>query len=68
MAKAKHEENIIKEEIFRGRIQEELNTHEIKLQIKSKRYEKRNKIVNKEKINVRLPELVLAKFDGTSFK
>ena len=49
MAKAKHEENIIKEEIFRGRIQEELNTHEMKLQIKSKRYEKRNKIVNKEK-------------------
>lgn len=68
MAKAKHEENIIKEEIFRRRIQEELNTHEMKLQIKSKRCEKRNKIVNEEKINVRSPEYVLAKFDGTSFK
>ena len=68
MAKAKHEENIIKKEIFRRRIQEELNTHEMKLRIKSKRCEKRNKIVNEEKINVRSPEYVLAKFDGTSFK
>ena len=44
-AKAKHEENIIQEEMFRRRMQEELKIQEMKLQMKSKEYEKKDKIV-----------------------
>ena len=64
--KMKHEENIIPEEIFRGRVQEELKIQEMKLHIKSKEYEKRDKIVNERRINVKLPKLVIRKFDGAS--
>ena len=66
VAKAKHEENIIQEEMFRRRMQEELKIQEMKLQMKSKEYEKRDKIVNEERVNVKLPKLVITKFDGTS--
>ena len=38
--KAKHEETIIQEEIFRRRMQEKLKIQEIQLQMKSKEYEK----------------------------
>ena len=34
--------------------------------MKSKEYEKRDKIVNEERVNVKLPKLVITKFDGTS--
>ena len=64
-AKAKREENIIQEEIFR-RMQEELKIQKMKLQMKSKEYEKRDEIVNEERVNVKLPKLVITKFDGTS--
>ena len=33
----------------------------------SKEYEKRDKIVYEQRINVKLPKLVITKFDGTSF-
>ena len=68
-AKALHEENINQEEMFRRRMEEELKIQEMKLQIKSKVYEKRDKIVNEERVNdlnVKLPKLVIIKFDGTS--
>ena len=52
--------------MFRGRMQEELKIQEMKLQMKSKEYEKRDKIVNEERVNVKLPKLVITKFDGTS--
>ena len=65
-AKAKHEENIIQEEMFRRRMQEELKIYEMKLQMKSREYESRDKFVNEERVNVKLPKLVITKFDGTS--
>ena len=34
--------------------------------MKSKEYEKRDKIVNEERVNGKLLKLVIAKFDGTS--
>ena len=64
--KAKHVKNIIQEEMFRRRMQEESNIQEFKLQMKSKEYEKRDKIVNEKKVNVKLPKLLMAKFNGTS--
>ena len=56
---------IIQEEMFRRKMQEELKIQEMKLQMKSKEYEKRDKIVNEERVNAKLPKLVIAKFDGT---
>ena len=50
-AKSKFEENIIQEEMFSRRMQEELKIQEMKLQMKSKEYEKRDKIVNEERVN-----------------
>ena len=64
-AKAKHEENIIQEVMFRRRMEEELKIQEMKLQIKYKKHEKRDRIVNEERVNVKLPKLVITKFDGT---
>ena len=34
--------------------------------MKSKEYEKKDKIVNKERVNVKLPKVTITKFDGTS--
>ena len=64
-AKAKHEENII-QEMFRRRMQEELKIQEMKLQMKSKEYEKRDKTVNEERVNVKLSKLAITKSDDTS--
>ena len=64
-AKAKHEEKIIQEVMFRRRMEEELKIQEMKLQIKYKKHEKRDRIVNEERVNVKLPKLVITKFDGT---
>ena len=61
-AKAKHEENIIQVEMFRRKIQEELKVQKMK----SKDYEKRDKVVNEERVNMKLPKLIITKFDGTS--
>ena len=57
---------IIQEEMFRRKMQEELKIQEMKLQMKSKEYEKRDKIVNEERVNAKLHKLVITKFDGTS--
>ena len=38
----------------------------MKLQIKSKDYEKRDKIVNEETVNVNLAKLIITKFDDAS--
>ena len=65
-AKAKHEENIIAEEVLKGKVQEELNFQEMKLQIKSKEYQKTDKIVNEERVNVKLRKLIITKFNGKS--
>ena len=62
----KHEENIIQEEMLRRRMQEELKIQEMKFQMKSKEHERRDKIVNEERVNVKLPKFVIRKFDGTS--
>ena len=43
-AKAKHEENVIQKEMFRARMGEEFKIQEMKLQTKSKEYEKRDKL------------------------
>ena len=64
--KVKHEENIIQEDIFKRRMQEELKIRELKLQVKSKEYEKRDKILHEERFNVKLFELVKTKFGITS--
>ena len=43
-AKAKHEENVVQKEMFRARMYEEFKIQEMKLQMKSKEYEKRDKL------------------------
>ena len=43
-AKVKHEENVIQKEMFRARMCEEFKIQEMKLQMKSKEYEKRDKL------------------------
>ena len=58
------EEYIIQRKMFRRRMKDELKIQEMKLQMKSKGYKKRDKIVNKER--VKLSKLVKTKFDGTS--
>ena len=47
-------------------MKEELNIQEMRLQMKSTEYDKRDKIVNEKRVNVKLPKLVITKFDGTS--
>ena len=44
--RVKHVENIIQEEIFRRRMQEELKIQEMKLQMRSKKYESKDEVVN----------------------
>ena len=51
--------------MFRRRMEEELKIQEMKLQMKYKEHEKRDKIVNEERVNVKLPKIVITKFDGT---
>ena len=65
-AKAKHENNITSEKMFRRIMQQELKVQEMKLQMNTNDYEKRGKIINEERVNVKFPELVITKFDGTS--
>ena len=51
--------------MFGRRIQEESKIQEMKLQMNSKEYEKRNTIVNEKRAKVKLPKLVITKFNGT---
>ena len=46
-------------------MEEELKIQEMKLQMKYNEHEKRDKIVNEERVNVKLPKIVITKFDGT---
>ena len=46
-------------------MREELKIQEMKLQMKSDGYETRDKTVNEERLTVKLPKLVIGKFDGT---
>ena len=57
---------LFRDEMFRRRMQEELKIQEMKLQMTPKEYEKRDKIVNEERVNVKLHKLVITKIDGTS--
>ena len=41
-------------------------TQEMMLQMKSKKYEKRDQFVNEERVNVKLPKLIIKNFVGTS--
>ena len=43
-------------------MQDELKIQEMKLQMKSKEYEKREK---QETVNVKLPKIIITKFDDT---
>ena len=45
-----------------------MKIQEMKLQVKSKEHDKRVKIVNEEKINVKLPKLIITTFDGSSLE
>ena len=56
--KANHEENIIQEKMFSRRMDEDSEIQEMKLQMKSKKYEKRDKIVNEDRVNVKLTKFV----------
>ena len=58
-AKAKHEENIIQEEMFTWRMQQKLKIQETKLQMKFRKCQKKDNIVNEERVNVKLPKLVI---------
>ena len=51
--------------MFRSKMQEEFKIQEMKLQTKPKEYEKRDEIVNEERVNVKFPKLIVTKFDGT---
>ena len=46
-------------------MKEELKMQEMTLQMKFKEYEKRDKTVNEERVNVNLPKLIITIFDGT---
>ena len=42
-----------------------LKIQKIKLKMKSKEYDKRDKIPNEKRVNVKLPKLVITRLDGT---
>lgn len=50
--KAKHEENIFQEDMFRRRMQEELEIQEMKPQMQSKEYQRRDKIVKEDRSEI----------------
>ena len=50
--KAKYEENIFQEDMFRRRMQEELEIQEMKPQMQSKEYQRRDKIVKEDRSEI----------------
>ena len=68
-AEARRKEDLIQEERFRGRMEEEMKTEEIKMDMKKKGFEfSRDEIVKSdEKISVKLPKLKVTKFERTAF-
>ena len=65
-AKAKSGEDTIQEDLSKSLMKEELKVQKIKIQRKTKAYVKRDKSVNEKRANIKLPQLVIKKFDGTS--
>ena len=67
-AEARRKEDLIQEESFSRRMEEEMNIEEMKMEMKKKSFEfSRDEIViSDEKVSVKLPKLKITKFEGTA--
>ena len=67
-AEARRKEDLIQEERFRRRMEEEVKIEEMKMEMKKKSFEfSRDEIViSDEKVSVKLPKLKIIKFEGTA--
>ena len=67
-AEARRKENLIQEERFRRRMEEEVKIEEMKMEMKKKGFEfSRDEIVKSdEKVSVKLSKLKTTKFEGTA--
>ena len=67
-AESRRKEDLIQEERFRRRMEEEVRIQEMKMEMKKKVFEfSRDEIVkSKEKVSVKLPKLKITKFQGTT--
>ena len=67
-AEARRKEDLIQEERFRRRMEEEVKIEEMKMEMKKKGFEfSRDEIVKSdEKVSVKLPKLKITKFEGTA--
>ena len=65
-AEARWKEDLIQEERFRRRMEEEVKIEEMKMEMKKKGFEfSRDEIVKSdEKVSVKLPKLKITKFEG----
>ena len=65
---ARRKEDLIQEERFRRRMEEEVKIEEMKMEMKKKGFEfSRDEIVKSdEKVSVKLPKLKITKFEGTA--
>ena len=65
-AEARRKEDLIQEERFRRRMEEEVKIEEMKMEMKKKGFEfSRDEIVKSdEKVSVKLPKLKITKFEG----
>ena len=69
-AEARRKEDLIQEERFRRRMEEEVKIEEMKMEMKKKGFEfSRDEIVKSdEKVSVKLLKLEITKFEGTKFE
>ena len=67
-AEVRRKEDLIQEERFRRRMEEEVKIEEMKMEMKKKGFEfSRDEIVKSdEKVSVKLPKLKITKFEGTA--
>ena len=67
-AEARRKEDLIQEESFSRRMEEEVKIEEMKMEMKKKSFEfSRDEIViSDEKVSVKLPKLKIIKFEGTA--
>ena len=67
-AESRRKEDLIQEERFRRRMEEEVRIQEMKMEMKKKVFEfSRDEIVkSEEKVSVKLPKLKITKFQGTT--
>ena len=67
-AESRRKEDLIQEERFRRRMEEEVKIEEMKMEMKKKGFEfSRDEIVKSdEKVSVKLPKLKITKFEGTT--